>query len=70
MRDFFIKQGIKTLSDEDAERFVTDPVEEGGNAKHDEEMKVSNYMEVSSNLAKGATNSKDNNWRHTNQGWD
>jgi len=70
VRDFFVKQGIKTLSDEDAERFVTDPVEEGGDAKHDEAMTGSNDMEVDSDLSKGAANSEDNNWRHAKQGWD
>mmetsp|Transcript_22639 Transcript_22639/g.40837 ORF Transcript_22639/g.40837 Transcript_22639/m.40837 type:complete len:346 (+) Transcript_22639:1-1038(+) len=64
VRDFFVKQGIKALSNEDAERHVTDPFEEVDDAENGE----TGITEIAVDSAK--TEDIDNIWRHTKRGWD
>mmetsp|Transcript_15239 Transcript_15239/g.27681 ORF Transcript_15239/g.27681 Transcript_15239/m.27681 type:complete len:992 (-) Transcript_15239:185-3160(-) len=75
VRDFFVRQGIKTLSNEVAEQFVTDPFEETNDAKNgteptDDGTTGINESEVDSNHMKGARKTENKNWRHTKRGWD
>eukprot|EP00571_Detonula_confervacea_P002864 CAMPEP_0172328906 /NCGR_PEP_ID=MMETSP1058-20130122/60598_1 /TAXON_ID=83371 /ORGANISM="Detonula confervacea, Strain CCMP 353" /LENGTH=983 /DNA_ID=CAMNT_0013046043 /DNA_START=66 /DNA_END=3017 /DNA_ORIENTATION=+ len=73
VRDFFVKQGIKTLSNEDAEEFVTDPVDETNNdvkddiEANDEETSALNERHEDTHHLEA---SQSNNWRHTKRGWD
>lgn len=71
VRDFFVKQGITTISNEEAEKFITDPVEEIQNTdddnhddNHDTEEKV-DELEGSDRV-----NADSNIWRHNKLGWD
>lgn len=72
MRGFFTRQGIATLSNEDAERFVTDPVKEANDVKDDAATTCISEIEVELNPTKGAakTEEKENSWRHAKVGWD
>lgn len=71
VRDFFVKQGIKTLPNDAAEVFVTDPLLAADNSSNI-------HMET---LDEEATESKDDvmnddieakgkSWRHSKEGWD
>lgn len=64
VRNFFIKQGIKTLSNEDAEEFVTDPFDESNDVEDSTEM-----TEHANSSNKGLVKD-DKKWRHNKQGWD
>ena len=65
VRDFFVKQGIKTLSNEDAEMFVINPVEEANDMEEDDIEGKSDMSEEQDDKAK-----EDVKWRHTKEGWD
>ncbi|KAL7528651.1 hypothetical protein ACHAXR_004084, partial [Thalassiosira sp. AJA248-18] len=72
VRDFFVKQGIKTLSNEEAEDFVTNPSEEANEAVDvtgatDEGTSDMNEVKEDSSIA---LTTYDNNWRYAKGCWD
>lgn len=72
VRDFFVKQGIKTLSNENAEEFVTDPFEQTEHALNvavdtDEKSDI-NHERNEEPSHKDTPHG--NRWRNTKRGWD
>jgi len=70
MRDFFVRQGIKTLSNETAEEFVTDPFDETASDEvipENNEEEADSINEKEDQKTEGPEN---NDWRHVKRGWD
>ncbi|KAL9191385.1 hypothetical protein ACHAXT_001091 [Thalassiosira profunda] len=67
VRNFFVKQGIKTLSVEAAEKFVTEPFEEPSDAE--EGTADEGNGEGTDDLSSGEMD-EEVTWRHSKKGWD
>ncbi|KAL7554020.1 hypothetical protein ACHAWF_017524 [Thalassiosira exigua] len=80
VRDFFVRKGIKALSNEDAEEFVTEPHEEAGELGNtietiDSDSDGSDGKGQPDTITKETAlnakeESKECGWRHNKSGWD